>query len=95
MTYKSAVGLGGGKAVIIGDPRKDKTGSFQRLRDVRRDPKYRYITAEDVGTTMTTWISSETHGSRGRAVGTSGDPSPFTAFGTFRAMKPVQVRVRR
>ena len=53
MTYKAAVSglnLGGGKAVIIGDPRKDKTEALFRAFGKFIDSLHgRYITAEDVG----------------------------------------------
>ncbi len=92
MTYKSAamgLNLGGGKAVIIGDPRKDKTEemfrAFAKFVDIFGG---RYITAEDVGTTTDDMdiIKSHTDHVVGLA-GTSGNPSPVTAFGTFRAMQ--------
>ena len=54
MTYKAAVSgvnLGGGKAVIIGDPRKDKSeGLFRAFGRMVESLRGRYITAEDVGT---------------------------------------------
>ena len=53
MTYKAAVSglnLGGGKAVIIGDPRKDKSEALFRAFGRFIDSLHgRYITAEDVG----------------------------------------------
>src|SRR5947209_2534039 len=56
MTYKSAVAgldLGGGKAVVIGDPAVDKSESVMRAyaRFVETLGG-RYVTAEDVGTTQ-------------------------------------------
>lgn len=92
MTYKSAamgLNLGGGKAVIIGDPRKDKTEELFRAFGMFVETLGgRYITAEDVGTTTDDMdiISSCTRHVVGLS-GTSGDPSPFTAFGCFRAMQ--------
>ena len=91
MTYKSAVartGLGGGKAVIIGDSRTDKTPAL--LHAVGGLINYldgRYLTAEDVGISeedldcvaeVSRWVS-------GRHVedGGSGNPSPYTARGTL------------
>jgi len=95
MTYKAAVAglnLGGGKAVIIGDARKDKTEAF-----MRRFGKFvnslggKYITAEDVGvgTKDMEYISMETKHVTGIPVsyGGSGDPSPVTAFGVYLGMK--------
>lgn len=95
MTYKAAVAglnLGGGKAVIIGDPHKDKTESmfrsFGRFVDGLAG---RYITAEDVGTSVEDmeWVRMETKYVTGidKALGGSGDPSPFTAYGVYVGMK--------
>lgn len=92
MTYKnSAMGLalGGGKAVIIGDPKKDKSEElFRAFGQFVQSLNGRYITAEDVGTTtddMET-IRTQTPHVTGLA-GTSGNPSPVTAFGVFRGMQ--------
>lgn len=95
MSYKSAIAnlnLGGGKAVIIGDAKKDKSEllfrSFGRFVDGLGG---RYITAEDVGTSVADmeWVRMETQYVTGisRALGGSGDPSPVTAFGTCVGMK--------
>jgi leucine dehydrogenase len=92
MTYKSAamgLNLGGGKAVIIGDPRNDKAEElFRAFGKFVNTLNGRYITAEDVGTTTDDMevIKSATDYVVGLA-GTSGNPSPVTAFGTFRAMQ--------
>ncbi|MDP4199525.1 MAG: Glu/Leu/Phe/Val dehydrogenase dimerization domain-containing protein [Bacteroidota bacterium] len=95
MTYKAAVAglnLGGGKAVIIGDPRKDKTEQmFRAFGRYVEGLGGRYITAEDVGTSLTemVWIRSETKYVTGIPVelGGSGDPSPVTARGTYVGIK--------
>jgi leucine dehydrogenase len=95
MTYKSALAglnLGGGKSVIIGDPKVVSTErmfrAFGRLVDSLGG---RYIAAEDVNTTprMMEWVRDETQYVAGLAkeLGGSGDPSPFTAYGTFVGMK--------
>jgi leucine dehydrogenase len=95
MTYKSALAgndLGGGKAVIIGDPGKAKTEpllrAFGRLVDVLGGT---YLTAEDVGTTVEdmTVIASETAHVTGLplSMGGSGDPSAATALGVLAAMR--------
>jgi leucine dehydrogenase len=95
MTYKAAVSglnLGGGKAVIIGDPRKDKSEalfrSFGRFIDSLHG---RYITAEDVGIDVNDmeFIFQETENVVGvhQAHGGSGDPSPYTAHGSIQGMK--------
>ncbi len=95
MTYKAAVAglnLGGGKAVIIGDPKTDKSEELFRVfgRFVK-SLNGRYITAEDVGTTVRDmeWIHMETDYVAGisRSHGSSGDPSPFTARGVWSGMK--------
>jgi leucine dehydrogenase len=95
MTYKAAVAglnLGGGKAVIIGDPNKDKTEALFRTYGRYVDGLAgRYITAEDVGTTERDmeWIRMETKYVTGisRALGGSGDPSPVTGYGVYVGMK--------
>lgn len=92
MTYKnSAMGLnlGGGKAVIIGDPRKDKSEElFRAFGRFVQSLSGRYITAEDVGTTAEDMeiIRYETEYVCGLPE-TSGNPSPMTAFGVFRAIQ--------
>jgi len=92
MTYKNAVAglnLGGGKSVIIGD---NKTTSRELL--FRAHGRFveslggRYITAEDVGTSTADmdFVHMETDFVSGLA-GRSGDPSPVTAHGVFRAIQ--------
>lgn len=95
MTYKAAISglnLGGGKAVIIGDPRKEKNESLFRAFGRYVDSLGgRYITAEDVGIEVQDmeWVSMETKYVSGlpKATGGSGDPSPVTAYGTYMGMK--------
>ncbi|TFH86155.1 Glu/Leu/Phe/Val dehydrogenase [Billgrantia azerbaijanica] len=95
MTYKSALAdlpLGGGKAVIIADPRRDKTPELLRAMGRLVDSLGgRYITAEDSGTSEADMrIIHETtdHVSGlGRRPGESGDPSPYTAHGVFCALR--------
>src|SRR6476620_2191948 len=95
MTYKSALAglnLGGGKAVIIGDAKTQKTPELMRkFGEFVHSLSGRYITAEDVGmvtadmdlvrdvTPYVTGISEERGG--------SGNPSPVTAFGVYMGMK--------
>jgi leucine dehydrogenase len=92
MTYKSAVAglnLGGGKAVIIGDARKDKSEAlFRRFGQFVDSLGGKYITAEDVGINPTdmTMVNMETNHVAGLP-GKSGDPSPVTAFGVYHGMK--------
>ncbi|MGH2684927.1 MAG: Glu/Leu/Phe/Val dehydrogenase dimerization domain-containing protein, partial [Actinomycetota bacterium] len=95
MTYKAAVAgldLGGGKAVVIGDPRRGKSEDL--LRAYGRFIESlggRYITAEDVGTSRddmdmlrreTRWVTGVSE-----RLGGSGDPSPVTAFGVFQGLR--------
>jgi leucine dehydrogenase len=95
MTYKNAaagLNLGGGKAVIIGDPNKDKSEAlFRAFGRFVQSLGGRYITAEDVGTSVEDMeqIKMETSFVSGLPpeFGGSGDPSPFTALGTFEGIK--------
>ncbi|MFB1030033.1 MAG: Glu/Leu/Phe/Val dehydrogenase dimerization domain-containing protein [Thauera sp.] len=95
MTYKSAMArlkLGGGKSVIIGNPRTDKTpallAAFARALEQLNG---RYIAAEDSGTSVAdmkfmTHFTQHVAGIHDKPSdeGTrSGDPSPATAYGTF------------
>lgn len=101
MTYKAAAAgldLGGGKAVIIGDPKRIKTEEL--LRAYGRFVETlggRYITAEDVGTALedmdtvrreSRWVTgcSKTYGG-------SGDPSPVTAYGVLQGIKACALEV--
>lgn len=92
MTYKAAVAglnLGGGKSVIIGDPRTTRREMIFRAHGRFVDSlKGRYITAEDVGTSVEDmdFVQMETNHVAGIA-GRSGDPSPVTAYGTYRGIK--------
>ena len=91
MTLKSAaagLNLGGGKAVIIGDPKKQRNEMlFRAFGRYVEGMGGRYITAEDVGTNVRCmeWVRMETNHVTGisRALGGSGDPSPVTAVGVF------------
>lgn len=95
MTYKNVMAglrLGGGKSVILGDARAQKTPAL--LRAFGRAVAGlggRYIAAEDVGMTTADMaeIARETPHVAGRAEadGGSGDPSPFTALGVFEGIK--------
>lgn len=95
MTYKAAaagLNLGGGKTVIIGDPRKDKNEElFRAFGRYIQGLNGRYITAEDVGTTVADMdlIHLETNYVTGvsPAFGSGGNPSPVTAYGVYRGMK--------
>ena len=101
MTYKAAAAgldLGGGKAVIIGDPKRIKTEEL--LRAYGRFVETlggRYITAEDVGTALedmdivrreSRWVTGCSH-----TYGGSGDPSPVTAYGVLQGIKACALEV--
>ncbi|WP_333695534.1 Glu/Leu/Phe/Val family dehydrogenase [Flavobacterium sp.] len=95
MTFKSAItglNLGGGKAVIIGDAKTQKTPELMRkFGEFVHSLSGKYITAEDVGmqtedmdtvrdvTPYVTGISESRGG--------SGNPSPVTAYGVYMGMK--------
>ena len=95
MTFKAAisgVNLGGGKAVIIGDSRKDGSETFWRRYGRFVDSLGgKYITAEDVGTKIQDmeYIAMETESVTGKPawLGGGGDPSPVTAYGVFLGLK--------
>jgi leucine dehydrogenase len=95
MTYKNAIAglnLGGGKAVIIGDSRTQKTEALMRaFGKFVENLNGKYITAEDVGMTDQDmeYISMETEHVGGMPVyrGGLGAPSEHTAYGTYMGMK--------
>ncbi|MHB1685188.1 MAG: Leu/Phe/Val dehydrogenase [Bacilli bacterium] len=95
MTYKAAaagLNLGGGKTVVIGNPKTDKSEAlFRALGRYIEGLHGRYITAEDVGTSVSDMdlIHQETRYVTGvsQAYGSSGDPSPVTALGVFRGLQ--------
>lgn len=95
MTYKAAaagLNLGGGKAVIIGDSKTQKSeGLFRAFGQFINSLNGKYITAEDVGTSVqdmehifmeTMWVTGIP-----KEFGGSGDPSPYTAHGVLMGMK--------
>ncbi|HZR35553.1 MAG TPA: Glu/Leu/Phe/Val dehydrogenase dimerization domain-containing protein [Nevskia sp.] len=99
MTYKAALaGLpqGGGKSVIIGDPRHDKTPALiQAMGRFVDSLGGQYVVAEDSGTSVADirLMATETRHVGGLAdeksvaAGRTGDPSPATAMGTFIGIK--------
>jgi leucine dehydrogenase len=94
MTYKNAVAgldIGGGKAVIIGDPSTDKSEAlFRAFGQFVQSLGGRYITAEDVGIDVNDMelVYRETEYVTGvhQVHGGSGDPSPFTAYGALQGL---------
>ena len=92
MTYKNAVAnldLGGGKSVIVGDNRTlDRESIFRAHGRFVESLGGRYITAEDVGTGTADmdFVHMETEHVAGLKH-KSGDPSPVTAHGVFRAIQ--------
>ncbi len=100
MTYKSAIsecGWGGGKSVIIADPKKNKTKEMLLAFGQAVDRlQGEYICAEDVGCTpadvlvisqATPYVVGLPHQK------SSGNPSPFTAWGTFRGIQSVLKKI--
>ncbi|MET0984131.1 MAG: Glu/Leu/Phe/Val dehydrogenase dimerization domain-containing protein [Steroidobacteraceae bacterium] len=95
MTYKCALAglnLGGGKAVLLGSPERDKNEAlFRSLGRFIGSLGGRFIVAEDVGTTVADMdlLREETRHVVGmhQSNGGSGDPSPFTALGTFHGIR--------
>jgi leucine dehydrogenase len=95
MSFKAAItglNLGGGKAVIIGDAKTQKTPELMlKFGEFVHSLNGKYITAEDVGMTTAdmdlvrtvtphvTGISEEKGG--------AGNPSPITAYGVYMGMK--------
>lgn len=96
MTYKASLAnlaLGGGKSVIIGDPRKDKSEAlFRAMGRFLNQLGGQYIVAEDSGigvedllimnkeTPHVTGINKRTDIT---SINNNGDPSPITAYGTY------------
>lgn len=95
MTFKSAItglNLGGGKAVIIGDAKTQKTPELmKKFGEFVHSLSGKYITAEDVGMTtadmdtvreVTPFVTGISE-----SIGGAGNPSPITAYGVFMGMK--------
>lgn len=100
MTYKSALAnldLGGGKSVIIGNPRQHKTEALlEMMGRCLESLSGRYIAAEDSGTSVpdlqvmgrrTRYVSGITERTGIDGQLSNGDPSPATAYGTFIGLK--------
>lgn len=101
MTYKNAMAglpLGGGKAVIIGDFRKDKTEALmEEMGEAVESFDGRYVTAEDSGTSEEDMVAMSRRTGhvtglppeyfRGKDFGElGGNPSPLTALGVYRGL---------
>ena len=101
MSYKNAIAdipFGGGKGVIWGNPRQDKSPELFRAYGRAVDSlNGRYYTAEDVGISVADMeeVRTETKYVAGLNSGAaaSGDPSPVTAKGVFLGIKEVSKRV--
>lgn len=93
MTLKAAVAglrLGGGKAVIIADPRTDKTPAMlEAYAEMLAALDGQFITAEDVGLTIedADFLRARASNVTGTTRGGSGNPSPVTAHGVFLGLK--------
>jgi leucine dehydrogenase len=94
MTYKNAlagINSGGGKSVIIGNPKTDKTPRlFQAMGEAIGSLGGRYIAAEDSGTTpadMAVMAESTQFVAGLDSDSNSGDPSPSTALGVFLSIR--------
>jgi leucine dehydrogenase len=104
MTYKAALAglaIGGGKSVIIGNPKKLKSSALiKKMGEAVEALGGRYIVAEDVGTSVEdmnqmsetcNYVTGLLKNSQG-----SGDPSPVTAYGVFIGIKSaVEYRLKR
>lgn len=101
MSFKNAMAdlpLGGGKSVIWGDPRKDKSEAlFRAFGRAVESLQGRYYTAEDVGidTADMAIVRKETRYVAGLDEGAaaSGDPSPITAMGVYLGIREVAKRL--
>ena len=93
MTYKAAVAgvpFGGGKAVIVADPKVGKTpGLLEAYADMLGALDGQFYTGEDVGFTLADadFLRSRTPNVTGTTIGGSGNPSPVTAHGVFLGIK--------
>lgn len=100
MTYKSAISglpLGGGKAVIVGNPMADKSEALlEAMGRFVNSLGGRYITAEDSGTSVadisvmarqTQYVAGIHDRQLSDGTTVSGDPSPSTAYGVFRGIE--------
>lgn len=96
MTYKSAIaeiGLGGGKSVLIADPKRNKTPELlHSFAEALNTLGGQYIAAEDVGSTIDDMVLMHAKTPYVAAMPSetsSGDPSRFTAWGVYRGIRAV------
>lgn len=91
MTYKNALAklpLGGGKSVVKTDLKSiDRIRLFEELGKFVETFNGRYITAEDVNSTLADMAAVKRQTNHVATVGASGNPSPFTAYGVYCAIK--------
>jgi len=91
MTKKSALAglpLGGAKAIIWADAKKDKTTElFEAMGEFVEHLKGKYIIAEDVGTTLEDLQVIARKTKHTGSTNGSGSPSPKTAFGVYKGIK--------
>jgi leucine dehydrogenase len=91
MTYKNALAglpLGGGKSVVHTDlNRVDRIALFEEIGNFVESFDGRYITAEDVNSTVQDMAVVKRRTDHVVTVGTSGNPSPFTAYGVYCAIR--------
>ena len=102
MTLKAAMAgmaVGGGKSVIIGDYRTDKSETMFRAFGIALNMlQGKYVTGEDVGVSVqdVDWMKAESRFAVGGTEGGGGDPSPMTAYGVHTGVKvAVAHRLRR
>lgn len=100
MTYKNSLAklpLGGGKCVVRADLEKvNRTALFESVGQFVDTLDGRYITAEDVNSTVEDMVAVKRFTRHVVTVGASGNPSPFTAYGVYCAIKAcVQFRFGR
>ncbi len=100
MTYKAAMAnlkLGGGKSVILGDPRQDKTPAMmEKMGEFVESAGGKYITAEDSGISLGDLLLMAKHSSHVSGIHSKysfhggeadGNPAPATAYGVFVGLK--------
>ncbi len=91
MTYKNALArlpLGGGKSVVHCDLKTlDRVALFEEIGNFVDTLEGRYITAEDVNSTLADMVVVQRRTPYVATVGASGNPSPFTAYGVYCAIK--------